>query len=103
MAAAQAGSVACAEAMLAPELGCAVDSRDANGWSALHHACAEGHGKVAALLAERGADLELTTRGGRTLSDFDSGIAQRLLAARAARRAREEAEAEAKAAADAEE
>ena len=98
MATAMGGSAACAEAMLAPELGCVVDARDANGWSALHHACAEGHAEVALLLAERGADVDAATRGGRKVADFDGGIADSLLTARAARQAREAAEAEAAAA-----
>ena len=93
MAGAQGGEVAVVEAMLEPELNCAIDARDANGWTALHHACTCGFDRVARLLEERNCDIETPTRGGRSLADMHPEIAAQLSQLRAARRAREDEEA----------
>ena len=86
------------EAILDNPTESAVDHRDNNGWSALHHACACGHLQVATLLAERGCELDAATRGGRTLAELDPTIAAALEQVRAAREAREAAAAAAAAA-----
>jgi len=63
-AAAAAGAVQAVERLL--ELGMPVDSRDAQGASALLHACGAGHRAVAARLLEAGADTSLNAQNGMT-------------------------------------
>ena len=63
-AAAAAGAVQAVERML--ELGMAVDSLDAQGASALLHACGAGHREVALRLLDAGADASLGARNGMT-------------------------------------
>ncbi|MBU6247327.1 MAG: ankyrin repeat domain-containing protein [Xanthomonadaceae bacterium] len=63
-AAAAAGAVQAVERML--ELGMAVDSPDAQGASALLHACGAGHREVALRLLDAGADASLGARNGMT-------------------------------------
>lgn len=62
--AAAAGATQAVERLL--ELGMPVDSRDAQGASALLHACGAGHREVAARLLEAGADASLSAQNGMT-------------------------------------
>ncbi|MDE3209897.1 MAG: ankyrin repeat domain-containing protein [Pseudomonadota bacterium] len=63
-AAAAAGALVTVQRLL--ELGFAVDSQDAQGASALLHACGGGHRDVAAALLDAGADATLAARSGVT-------------------------------------
>ena len=63
-AAARAGADGAVERLLS--LGFPVDSRDAQGATALLHACGGGHRAVAARLLDAGADLALAARSGVT-------------------------------------
>jgi ankyrin repeat protein len=63
-AAAAAGAVVAVERLL--ELGMAVDTRDAQGASALLHACGAGQREVAQRLLDAGADISLTAQSGMT-------------------------------------
>lgn len=66
-----------------------VDRRDANGFSALLHACAEGHAEVVRLLLEHGASTTVTDRKGRTPAEDTKSaeIRETILAERARRMA----------------
>jgi hypothetical protein len=87
MAAAQGGHVDVVSQLMQPDSGATVNFTDENGWEAVHHACAGGHGEAAKLLAERGATIDGTTRGGRTIADFDVQIDASLEEVRSARKA----------------
>ena len=63
-AAAAAGDAPAVERLL--ELGFAVDTRDAQGATALLRACGNGHLQAARVLLERHADVRLSTPGGAT-------------------------------------
>jgi ankyrin repeat protein len=63
-AAAKAGAAVAVERLL--ELGFPVDTRDAQGASALLHACGAGHREIAACLLDAGADPALAAHNGMT-------------------------------------
>ncbi|ODV24089.1 MAG: hypothetical protein ABT19_04660 [Rhodanobacter sp. SCN 68-63] len=63
-AAAATGAVVAVERLL--ELGMPVDTRDAQGASALLHACGAGQREVARRLLDAGADISLTAQSGMT-------------------------------------
>ncbi|HET7360032.1 MAG TPA: ankyrin repeat domain-containing protein [Rhodanobacteraceae bacterium] len=63
-AAAAAGDVDAVGKLL--ELGCAVDTPDAKGASALLHACGQGHEAVVVRLLDAGADIALRSASGMT-------------------------------------
>lgn len=46
-----------------------IDKRDHDGWTALHHAMAEGHGDAAVDLINRGADVTVQASDGATPHD----------------------------------
>ena len=62
---------------LVEELGVAVDARDHNGYSALHHAAARGDNGLILYLVEQGADVTLVSRRGQTTVDMANGPFQR--------------------------
>ena len=55
----------------------AVDARDHNGYSALHHAAARGDNGLILYLVEQGAAVTLVSRRGQTTVDMANGPFQR--------------------------
>jgi len=63
---------------LVEELGADVNSRDHNGYSALHHAAARGDVALIEYLVEQGADVSGVSRKGQTTADMANGPVQRV-------------------------
>ncbi|MBW3534289.1 MAG: ankyrin repeat domain-containing protein [Gemmatimonadetes bacterium] len=63
---------------LVEELGADVNARDANGFSPLHHAAARGDVEVIRFLVEKGADVTLVSRRGKTTADMANSPVQRV-------------------------
>jgi ankyrin repeat protein len=63
---------------LVDELGADVDSRDHNGYSAVHHAASRGDNELIRFLVERGADPLVVSRRGQTTVDMANGPVQRI-------------------------
>jgi ankyrin repeat protein len=63
---------------LVDELGADVNSRDHNGYSALHHAASRGDNELILFLVERGADVMVVSRRGQTTVDMANGPVQRI-------------------------
>ena len=63
---------------LVEELGADVNTRDRNGYSALHHAAARGDNELILYLVERGADVTVVSRRGQTTADMANSPVQRI-------------------------
>ncbi len=63
---------------LVDELGHDVNSRDQNGYSALHHAASRGDNEMVMYLVERGADITVRSRRGQTIADMANQPSARL-------------------------
>lgn len=63
---------------LVEELGADVNSRDHNGYAAIHHAAARGDVELIRFLVEQGADVTLLSRKGQTTADMANSPGQRL-------------------------
>ena len=63
---------------LVDELGADVNTRDHNGYSALHHAASRGDNELILFLVERGADVMVVSRRGQTTADMANGPVQRI-------------------------
>ncbi len=59
-------------------LGAEVNSRDHNGYTALHHAASRGDNELISFLVERGADVMVVSRRGQTTVDMANGPVQRI-------------------------
>ena len=64
---------------LIDELGANVNSRDHNGYSAVHHAASRGDNELILFLVSRGADVSSVSRRGQTTVDMANGPVQRIL------------------------
>lgn len=63
---------------LVEECGADVNLRDANGYTALHHAASRGDNELILYLIERGADVTIVSRKGQTTADMANGPIQRV-------------------------
>ncbi len=63
---------------LVDELGADVNSRDHNGYSAVHHAASRGDNELILFLVSRGADVSSVSRRGQTTVDMANGPVQRI-------------------------
>ncbi len=63
---------------LVEECGADVNTRDANGYTALHHAASRGDNELVTYLVENGADITVVSRKGQTTADMANGPIQRL-------------------------
>ena len=63
---------------LVEECGADVNVRDANAYSALHHAASRGDNEVVLYLVDHGADVTVMSRKGQTTADMANGPIQRL-------------------------
>ncbi len=63
---------------LVEECGADVNLRDANGYTALHHAASRGDNEVVQYLIDRGADVMVISRKGETTVDMANGPIQRV-------------------------
>ncbi|MGH9336786.1 MAG: ankyrin repeat domain-containing protein, partial [Vicinamibacteria bacterium] len=63
---------------LIEECGAEVDIRDANGYTALHHAASRGDNDLVLYLVEKGADVKATSRKGQTTADMANGPIERV-------------------------
>ena len=63
---------------LVEECGADVNLRDANGYTALHHAASRGDNELIKYLVEKGADVTVVSRKGQTTADMANGPIQRL-------------------------
>jgi hypothetical protein len=54
---------------LVEECGAEVDVRDANAYTALHHAASRGDNEVIVYLVDRGADVTVLSSKGQTMAD----------------------------------
>ncbi len=63
---------------LVEELGADVNMRDANGYTALHHAASRGDNEMVRYLVEMGADVTVVSRDGQTTADMANGPVQRV-------------------------
>jgi uncharacterized protein len=63
---------------LVEECGADVNLRDANGYSAVHHAAARGDNEMIQYLVEQGADVTFVSRKGQTTADMANGPIQRV-------------------------
>jgi len=63
---------------LVEELGVDVNSRDYNGYNALHHAAARGDNEMIRYLVEKGGDVTAVSRSGQTTADLANGPVQRV-------------------------
>ena len=63
---------------LVEELGVDVNVRDADGFSAVHHAAARGDNEMIEFLVEHGADVTFVSRRGQTTVDMANGPQQRV-------------------------
>ena len=63
---------------LVEECGADVNLRDANGYTALHHAASRGDNELIRYLVEKGADVTVISRKGQTTADMANGPIQRV-------------------------
>ncbi|MGH9388941.1 MAG: ankyrin repeat domain-containing protein, partial [Vicinamibacteria bacterium] len=63
---------------LVEELGADVNSRDFNGYNALHHAAARGDNEMILYLVSKGCDVKAVSRTGQTTADMANGPVQRV-------------------------
>jgi ankyrin repeat protein len=63
---------------LVEEMGADVNARDANGYTALHHAASRGDVEMILYLVEHGADVTVVSRKGETAADMANGPVQRV-------------------------
>ena len=63
---------------LVEELGADVNSRDHNGYTALHHAAARGDNELIRYLVGQGSDIMVVSRRGQTTVDMANGPVQRV-------------------------
>ncbi|MDE2981467.1 MAG: ankyrin repeat domain-containing protein [Gemmatimonadota bacterium] len=63
---------------LVEECGAGVNVRDANAYTALHHAASRGDSELVLYLVEHGADVTVVSRRGQTTADMANGPIQRL-------------------------
>jgi ankyrin repeat protein len=63
---------------LVEELGADVNSRDHNGYSAVHHAASRGDNELILYLVSKGADVSSVSRRGQTTVDMANGPVQRI-------------------------
>lgn len=63
---------------LVEECGAEVNVRDANAYTALHHAASRGDNELVLYLVEHGADVTVVSRRGQTTADMANGPIQRL-------------------------
>ena len=63
---------------LVEEMGADVNARDANGYTALHHAASRGDVELIQYLVDRGADVMVVSRKGETTVDMANGPVQRV-------------------------
>ncbi len=63
---------------LVEECGADVNMRDANAYTALHHAASRGDNELVLYLVDRGADVTVVSRRGQTTADMANGPIQRL-------------------------
>jgi ankyrin repeat protein len=63
---------------LVEEAGAEVDTRDANAYTALHHAAARGDNELILYLVELGGDVTVLNRKGQTTADMANGPQQRV-------------------------
>ncbi len=63
---------------LVEECGADVNLRDANGYTALHHAASRGDNELVRYLVEKGADVTVVSRKGQTTADMANGPIQRV-------------------------
>ncbi len=63
---------------LVEECGADVNLRDANGYTALHHAASRGDNELILYLIEQGADVSVVSRKGQTTADMANGPIQRV-------------------------
>lgn len=63
---------------LVEECGADVNLRDANGYTALHHAASRGDNALIEYLVARGADVTVVSRKGQTTADMANGPIQRV-------------------------
>ena len=72
------GNWAPAVKFLLEECGSEVDLRDANGYTALHHAASRGDNDLVIYPVEQGADVTAKSRKGQTTADMANGPIQRV-------------------------
>lgn len=63
---------------LVEEAGADVNRRDANGYTAVHHAASRGDNEMIRYLVEQGADVTVVSREGQTTADMANGPVQRV-------------------------
>ena len=63
---------------LIEECGAQADIRDANAYTALHHAASRGDNELILYLVEKGADVTVVSRKGQTTADMANGPVQRV-------------------------
>ena len=63
---------------LVEEAGADVNSRDVDGYTAVHHAAARGDNELILYLVEHGADVTAVNRRGQTTADMANGPVQRI-------------------------
>ena len=63
---------------LVEECGGDINSRDANGYTPLHHAAARGDNEMIEYLVRKGADVMVVSRKGQTTADMANGPAERI-------------------------
>jgi len=63
---------------LVEECGADVNLRDANGYTALHHAASRGDNEMVRYLVGKGADVTVVSRKGQTTADMANGPIQRV-------------------------
>ena len=63
---------------LVEQLGADVNSRDSNGFTALHFAAARGDNDLIRYLVSKGADVKAVARSGQTTADMANGPVQRI-------------------------
>jgi ankyrin repeat protein len=63
---------------LIEELGADVNTRDHNGYTALHNAASRGDNEVVEYLVSKGADVMVVSRRGQTTADMANGPYQRI-------------------------
>lgn len=63
---------------LVEETGADVNTRDHNGYNAIHHAAARGDDELIRYLVEQGGDVTAVSRRGQTTADMANGPVQRL-------------------------
>ena len=63
---------------LVEEVGADVNSRDVDGYTAVHHAAARGDNELILYLVGQGADVTAVNRSGQTTADMANGPVQRI-------------------------